>query len=252
MEIKVDWDCELKTLYRSENRGCGHGPAEAITWFFENVEMGIILEDDCLLSSSGFQFYENLLKFFVNNRNIGVITATNSILKWKHKKASYVVSGPGTPTMGCWASWRRAWDFFNYYLNALDNPQILERIRGNFSFQTEYNFWINNFQNIIKSDKDDIWDYQWQFARAVHVPITIVSSVNMVSNIGFHNEATHTKTKTKYAGLPTFNSIPYMIHPDFKRDYLFEWVVFQRYFSKNPHSLVKKILLKMITILYRN
>lgn len=251
-EIQVDWDCELKTLFRAENRGCGHMPAEAISWFFENVEMGIILEDDCLLTSYGFQFYENLLKYFANNKNIGVITATNCILRWKRKRTSYVVSGPGTPTMGCWASWRRAWSYFNYNINALDDPEILERIRKNFKFQAEYNFWLDNFHKRQHSDEDDIWDYQWQFSRAAHVPITIVSSVNMVSNIGFHDEATHTRTITKYAGLPTFNSIPSIIHPGLKRDYLYEWVVFQRYFNTNPHSLLKKMFLKMITILNGN
>lgn len=56
---QIDWDCELKTLFREENRGCGYGPAEAITWFFEHVEYGIILEDDCLPSLS---FFLNFVK----------------------------------------------------------------------------------------------------------------------------------------------------------------------------------------------
>jgi hypothetical protein len=51
----VDWDCELKTYYSEVNLGCGPGPASAITWFFENVEQGIILEDDCIPHTDFFR-----------------------------------------------------------------------------------------------------------------------------------------------------------------------------------------------------
>ena len=44
----VDWDCEVKTLFRDRNLGCKYAVSSAIDWFFENEDMGIILEDDCL------------------------------------------------------------------------------------------------------------------------------------------------------------------------------------------------------------
>lgn len=56
----IDWDCEVKTLFRDENFGCGLAVSEAITWFFENVEQGIILEDDCLPHFSFFKYCEDL------------------------------------------------------------------------------------------------------------------------------------------------------------------------------------------------
>jgi hypothetical protein len=55
----IDWDCEVKTLFREENLGCGKAVSGAITWFFENEEMGIILEDDCLPSISFFLIVKN-------------------------------------------------------------------------------------------------------------------------------------------------------------------------------------------------
>ena len=48
MITNVDWDCDVKKLYRQKNLGCKIAMSNAITWFFENVEEGIILEDDCL------------------------------------------------------------------------------------------------------------------------------------------------------------------------------------------------------------
>lgn len=48
MITNVDWDCDVKKLYGQKNLGCKIAMSNAITWFFENVEEGIILEDDCL------------------------------------------------------------------------------------------------------------------------------------------------------------------------------------------------------------
>ena len=54
----IDWECDIKTLFRDKNLGCKcskhaiHG--------FENEEMGIILEDDCLPSRVFFWFCEEL------------------------------------------------------------------------------------------------------------------------------------------------------------------------------------------------
>ena len=50
----IDWDCRVETLFRDENLGCGTAVSEAITWFFNHEEEGIILEDDCLPEPSFF------------------------------------------------------------------------------------------------------------------------------------------------------------------------------------------------------
>ena len=40
----VDWPCEVRTLYQEENLGCKYAVSGAIDWFFENEEMGIVIE----------------------------------------------------------------------------------------------------------------------------------------------------------------------------------------------------------------
>ena len=73
---QVDWPCELKTLFRDYNLGCGKAVSEAITWFFNSVEQGIILEDDCLPDSSFFTFCEVLLEKYKNDDRVSTIGAT--------------------------------------------------------------------------------------------------------------------------------------------------------------------------------
>ena len=66
----IDFECNLKTLFREKNLGCCDGVAGAIQWFFENVEQGIILEDDCLAEISFFDYCEKLLNYYKDNERI--------------------------------------------------------------------------------------------------------------------------------------------------------------------------------------
>src|SRR5689334_9315101 len=58
---EVNWPCEIKTLFRKCNLGCGRALSGAIDWFFEHEEQGIILEDDCVPSQSFFPYCAELL-----------------------------------------------------------------------------------------------------------------------------------------------------------------------------------------------
>ena len=67
---QVDWDCEVKTLFRSENLGCRVAVSSAIDWFFENEPEGIILEDDCLPHPTFFHFCQELLERYQHDQRI--------------------------------------------------------------------------------------------------------------------------------------------------------------------------------------
>ncbi len=114
---QVDWDCEIKTLFRDQNKGCGRGPAEAITWFFEYVDEGIILEDDCVPHIEFFKFIPLMLEKYRNESRIFLIIGTNFLGEWRPKKHSYFFS-LFAHTWG-WATWKRAWKLYDFELNKL-------------------------------------------------------------------------------------------------------------------------------------
>ena len=115
---EIDWDCEVKTLFRDLNLGCGHAVSGAIDWFFENVEKGIILEDDCLPNKSFFYFCENLLESYKENDEVFAISGANFQDK-KIGKASYFFSK--YLYVWGWATWRRAWENYDFDLSGLEN-----------------------------------------------------------------------------------------------------------------------------------
>jgi len=248
--IQVDWECELHELYHDENLGCGRGPAKAITWFFTHVEEGIIIEDDCILSEQGFRFYAEMLDKYRDNKVVGAITATNLLLKWKSGKSSYFFAGPVSPTMGCWAGWKRAWSFFDYEMKIANRPSVELDINKNLKNSTITKYWKDIFSRFKNSDRNDVWDYQWHFARCLYFPFTIVSAVNLVSNIGFNEQATHTRSKSEIAELPLMNLDFPIVHPRFRRDFLFDWIVFHKFYNPAKKTWVKKLAIKLARLIY--
>lgn len=108
---QVDWDCEVYTNFRDKNLGCKIAVSSAIDWFFENVEEGIILEDDCLPSFSFFRFCEELLEKYRDDERIMQIGGTNLLSEWQRSDDSYYFSKYGA--IWGWATWRRAWQYYD-------------------------------------------------------------------------------------------------------------------------------------------
>jgi hypothetical protein len=187
----IDWECEIHTLFRKENLGCKYAIASAISWFFENVEDGVILEDDCLPELSFFSFCEAMLDKFSNESRIGHIGGFNCQEGIVRGTGSYYFS-KYFHVWG-WASWRRAWDGYEVDMN--DYPQFsAERALHNlFNNSFIENYWDKKF-SLTYQGKVDTWDYQWVYRNFKADRISIIPNVNLIRNIGFTSEGTHTKT----------------------------------------------------------
>ncbi|GAB3544070.1 nucleotide-diphospho-sugar transferase [Spirosoma fluminis] len=248
IETQIDWDCELQTLFRTENRSCGRGPAEAITWFFTHVDAGIVLEDDCLPELSFFGFCQQLLERYAADPRVYMITGTNAMKRWFPSRQSYFFSYMGH-SLG-WASWRRAWQAFDYELNGADTLPVQNQIRTTLANDQHANHYVAQFMTYQKTQPSDVWDFQWLFSRWANGGCTIVPSVNLISNIGFTAEATHSFNEDDLlANLPVFPISFPLTDAAVKIDRLFDWVVFERFVNPAKRPLWKKLLLKSIRLL---
>ena len=208
--INVDWNCEVKTLYRAKNLGCGLAVSQAISWFFEQVEKGIILEDDCLPDLSFFTFCEILLEKYKNNQTIMHIGGTNSQFGIKRGDDSYYFSK--YPHIWGWATWKRAW---LKYKSEFTKEEKLQNIIPFYNFnKMEIEFWESQWEILNSDSKIDTWDIQWTFSCWLNNGISIVPNYNLISNIGFNETATHTKSKeSKLANIATVK-LKKIIHPN--------------------------------------
>jgi len=207
----IDWECEVKTLFREQNLGCKYAVSGAVTWFFENEEMGIILEDDCLPDPTFFNFCQELLERYRHDQRIGMISGDNFQFGNRRNDDSYYFSK--YVHIWGWASWRDRW--VNSYDVAMSRwPKIrdeawLTDMVGNVR---EAVFWHKIFERVHRGEIDT-WDYQWVFANWVEGRMTILPSVNMISNIGFDANATHTTGDSELANLASYSTSFPLKHP---------------------------------------
>lgn len=208
---QVDWDCEVKTLFRDNNLGCKKAVSEGITWFFDNVEEGIILEDDCLPSDSFFRFCEENLEKYRHDNRIMHISGENP-LDMEFGNSSYYFSL--IPHIWGWASWRRAWKLYDVEFQHFDYFIENNIIQNIFEQKEAQKYWNKIFSR-VKNGEINTWDYQWTYALFVNNGLSIVPNKNMVSNIGFgHDEAAHTSENAKCADRKAFE-ISEIKHPEF-------------------------------------
>lgn len=189
----IDWECDVHTLFRQENIGCGKGVSTSIDWLLENEEYGIILEDDCVADESFFYFAEEMLERYKSDERIGMVAGTNQIAGYK-MPYSFCFS-KYTACWG-WATWRRAWANMDENLMVINHHRrdlILNR--GYIGKETDrWNYQLKMLERI----KNSVWDWQWYFSLASQNQLCIFPKVNLISNVGNDTDATHTSFSDIY------------------------------------------------------
>jgi len=183
----IDWPCTVKTHFNETNKGCGVAVSESITWFFENVDSGIILEDDCLPLDGFFEFCEEMLRYFKDDNEVFQIAGTNLQGGIKRGLYSYYFS-KFTECWG-WATWARAWHKYSYEMAGLKEFKREKKIKDSFTTKDQQTYWIKTFERTVELDT---WDYQWLYTMLVNQGVCIVPNKNLIQNIGFSGSGTHT------------------------------------------------------------
>ncbi|WP_146521713.1 hypothetical protein [Stieleria varia] len=188
----VDWECEIHTLFRDENLGCRKAVSSAISWFFDHVEDGIILEDDCVPEHSFFRFCGDMLARYRNDERVMCVTGDNFQDGIARGRASYYFSIYNH----CWgwATWRRAWNHFDHDLKnweRLRETRFLQKLMP----RKSADYWTRAFDSVL-TNKVDSWAYIWTFSCWSQNGVTATPNQNLVSNIGFDTRATHTADAT--------------------------------------------------------
>lgn len=198
----INWDCEVNLLFRDQNLGCKIAVSQSISWFLENEEEGIILEDDCLPNIDFFSFCDTLLHKYRFEEKIWAIAGTN-FLSGLVNEQSYHFSRINH--VWGWATWRRAWK--NYDVNLELWPKYKKSSDWSQYWRSKKirNYWESVFE-LVHKKKIDTWDYQWTATMWFHNGLAIIPSVNLVTNIGFGLNATHTKnTNSNISNLESYN-----------------------------------------------
>lgn len=213
---QVDWECEVHTLFRKENVGCGFGPAGAISWAFETTEELIVLEDDCLPSVSFFYFCDELINKYKNDKRIWIISGL-SIHSGEDILGKYDYTFSRFAHTWGWATWKDRWNEFDMYMK--DVPQFLAE-GGSYNVYQQRRMSVNTDKrlkqvyNTIDEEVKHSWDTQWGYTRLKSGGVSIVPKLNMITNVGAVN-GTHSSEGSSSSNIPS-NELKFPLkHPDF-------------------------------------
>jgi hypothetical protein len=195
----VNWDCEVLTNYSAENLGCKRRVSSGIDWVFEQVDEAIILEDDCLPNPSFFRFCQEMLERYRHDQRIGMVSGDNFQFGRRRNDDSYYFSKYFH--IWGWATWRERWAG-SYDVTMAKWPQIRDEgwLADLVDNRRETAYWQKIFERVYRGEIDT-WDYQWVFGNWVEGRMSILPAVNLISNIGFDNNATHTTGVSDLANL---------------------------------------------------
>ena len=184
----IDWPCDVKTLVQEKNLGCGKGVYSAIDWFFDNVEFGVILEDDCVAEKTFFDYAYDALTRYMDDTRIGMVAGFNPI-----SMVGYPYSVIFSKFKSCWGwgSWRRAWKNMDLAMTWRDSCQSDDIIRNCGYARGSDKEWYFKMK-CIDRNYVSAWDWQWYFSLAAQNQLCLYPHVNLISNIGNDAQATHT------------------------------------------------------------
>ena len=225
----VDWDCEVLKNYSEENLGCRKRISSGLDWVFAQVDEAIVLEDDCLPHPSFFKFCEQLLEYYREDQRVWCISGNNFQDGQWRGDGSYYFSNYNH----CWgwASWRRAWQNYDHNLTNWQKIRDNNYLRSILDSDLEIKYWQNIFEDLYVTGKPNSWAYPWTFTCWQNSGLTILPNVNLVSNIGFRADGTHTLVDSGLADLPS-KDIGNICHPSFLvRDRFADEYTFDNHFD---------------------
>jgi hypothetical protein len=186
---RVEWDCEVRTLFRNKNLGCKEAVSSAITWFFEHVDEGIILEDDCVPDPSFFPYCEYLLEKYRGDTRVSMVSGQNPLGTWKEDECSYHFSNFGG--IWGWGTWSSMWQMYEVEEEATSPSHVRKVLETSLGERLQVAVRSQGVQRALTGDLDS-WGYQWFYARILNHTLAAVPARNLVTNVGFGKEATHT------------------------------------------------------------
>lgn len=207
---QINWDCQLEINYFKKNNGVKKAVSKGISWFFSKVELGVILEYDCLPNKSFFDFMRENLYRYKDSKDIFCISGSNHQKGITRGQYSYYYSS--IPSVWGWGTWKKKWLYWNGNIDYIKKDELQNILKKKFPNRKAFNFWLNKY-NEIKSGNDSTWGHPWCFSLFYNNGIAIIPNKNLIKNIGFSERATHARNLNDiYANQRTYE-IKNINHP---------------------------------------
>ncbi|MCD8363510.1 MAG: hypothetical protein LUC98_11255 [Lachnospiraceae bacterium] len=189
----LNWPCELTRIYAETNMGCDERIPTGLDQVFAQVERAVILEDDCIPGEDFFAYAEEMLEHYENCSQVMMVSGSNPCPKYQMEKSCCFTAR--VYTWG-WATWRRAWKYYCADASRWEEIQRDGSFAAAYPARTRY-YLKKEFGYYFQRGKCP-WDYLWWISCLGEGGLCVVPKVNLISNEGFGEDATHTQGREDY------------------------------------------------------
>lgn len=238
VERLIDWDVEVYKKYASHNLGCGYNVDGGISWFFQHVEMGVILEDDCVPAPSFFVFMERMLIKYSGFPEIMHVSGTRYDEEFVVDGSDYHFSKYGH--IHGWGTWKRAWNDMDIQMSVFTEYKKQLQTHNYYGSASAKRFWLSKFQREFEKSVKTSWGYAWQLALHFNKGLAIIPRKNLVSNIG--EDGTHSFSRQWHMFSQVDEHFVVTVEPeDVKINEDYDRYHFQHHFNRKS-PFVKRVL----------
>jgi glycosyltransferase involved in cell wall biosynthesis len=184
----------------SKNKGTLDGIKEGIDWFFENVQEGLIVEDDLHLHQPILDKAELLFEVFRQDHTIGSIGLRNLVPRNNLGSQEDSFRYSNWFVSHGWGTSKDNWKKFHSRIERRNMTRAFVSQVKMFGISKAIHFYwkLNQDRKMEFIDRKKCnWDIRWSFVHTQENWSTIVLNHNLVEYTGYGEFATHTKAPSK-------------------------------------------------------
>ncbi|HMM82457.1 MAG TPA: hypothetical protein PJ998_04700 [Terrimesophilobacter sp.] len=198
---EIDWTDNIAVRFRPSNLGLRAAVVDAVSWAICKHGQAVVMEEDVLPGPDFLPYAEHMLDHYRTEERIAHISGYNvvppTVLSNTNESSRLTIY----PESIAWATWDRAWKFYDDDLTWAMNCDTSELASVTGSTASALR-WKLNFAD-AKAGRISTWAYRWIASMWSQRSLTLSPNVNLVTYAG-RDEGTHTTMKSPWDELPLF------------------------------------------------
>lgn len=202
---EVDWPCTIHTRFAAENLGCEANVELGLDWVFSQVDRAVVLEDDCIPDPSFFEFTDELLSRYADDERVWHVAGN------RHGVRPVAFGGDSYrfstwASVWGWATWADRWQahrasFPRRHTATRDGERDDRPVRARPVTPQPGSLVTRSAERhfAAAAASTDVvthgWDKQWWLSIMSAGGLSVTPAVNLVENVGFGADATHTAAR---------------------------------------------------------
>ena len=202
---------ETHVIERPYNFGLAKSIISGVTEILEEYDRVIVLEDDLVVSPFFLKYMNDALTLYENSESVAAIHGYMYPIRHTVPETFFL---KGADCWG-WATWKRAWKFFNPDGASLLNELYEKKLTNEFDLYGAYPY-VKMLKNQVLGHNQS-WAIRWQASVFIRGMVTLYPARSLVQNIGHDNTGIHsnysddfdvdlTKTEIKLKKQPILES----------------------------------------------